>query len=392
MKKIFFIAASLFLVDKAFAQDQNKKKFEVYGFVQTDYVQDFKRVDRNWKDTLRPSRIPTKSGAFGQDLQATLSARQSRFGVQGSLPVDRGDLYTKLEIDLFGVGVDEGQTTIRLRHAYGEWKQWLAGQTHSLFMNIDVFPTTIDYWGPNGMVFLRNPQIRFTPIKGENTFAIAIEKPSDDIDAGQIREISPDFGDRLQSNEKMPDITAMYRMERDWGHFQASGILRRIGYETLESSHNKPRDEKWGYGVSLSSNFKFFEKDRLILSATVGEGIASFMNDGGTDLAPSGSGTNLKGVTVPLYAIVAYYDHHWSEKYSSSIGYSRTQVDNTNFQSSDAFHRGEYASVNLLHYPGKNIMIGGEFLWGSRHDKNGSYGDDVRTQVSFKYSFSSLDF
>ncbi len=41
----------------------------------------------------------------------------------------------------------KGQTTIRLRHAYGELGQFLAGQTNSLFMDIDVFPNTIDYWG-----------------------------------------------------------------------------------------------------------------------------------------------------------------------------------------------------------------------------------------------------
>jgi len=30
-------------------------------------------------------------------------------------------------------------------------------------MDIDVFPNTIDYWGPSGMVFYRNVQMRWTP-------------------------------------------------------------------------------------------------------------------------------------------------------------------------------------------------------------------------------------
>ena len=57
-------------------------------------------------------------------------------------------------------------------------------------MDIDVFPNTIDYWGPSGMVFLRNPQIRWTPVSGSNSFAVAIEKPGNDIDPGQIREVA----------------------------------------------------------------------------------------------------------------------------------------------------------------------------------------------------------
>src|SRR5213078_4393085 len=65
---------------------QDAKSFEVYGFAQADYVQDFKRVDPSWEATLRPSKIPTTDGAFGSDGQAILSIRQSRFGVRASVP------------------------------------------------------------------------------------------------------------------------------------------------------------------------------------------------------------------------------------------------------------------------------------------------------------------
>src|SRR5262245_57061028 len=44
------------------AQEDNKPHAEVYGFVQGDYIQDFNRVNPDWQDTLRPSRIPTTDG------------------------------------------------------------------------------------------------------------------------------------------------------------------------------------------------------------------------------------------------------------------------------------------------------------------------------------------
>ena len=75
------------------------------------------------------------------------------------MPTDVGELKTQFEFELFGVGVDAGQTTFRLRHAYGELGQFGAGQTWSPFMDIDVFPNSIEYWGPNGMVFFRNVQV-----------------------------------------------------------------------------------------------------------------------------------------------------------------------------------------------------------------------------------------
>jgi len=42
---------------------------ELYGFVQLDAIQDFKRVNPDWDATLRPSRIPTEKGEFGGNGQ-----------------------------------------------------------------------------------------------------------------------------------------------------------------------------------------------------------------------------------------------------------------------------------------------------------------------------------
>src|SRR4029079_19520753 len=41
------------------ARGQDTKSFEIYGFAQADYIQDFKRVDPAWQDTLRPAKIAT---------------------------------------------------------------------------------------------------------------------------------------------------------------------------------------------------------------------------------------------------------------------------------------------------------------------------------------------
>ena len=77
--------------------------------------------------------------------------------------------------ELFGVGGDEGQTTPRLRHAWATYKNLGMGQYWSNFMDIDIFPNTIDYWGPTGMVFYRNQQARYSFPMGEDEFSIAIE-------------------------------------------------------------------------------------------------------------------------------------------------------------------------------------------------------------------------
>ena len=52
------------------AQEADKPHVEVYGFVQADYIQDFNRVDPNWQDTLRPSKIPTVDGLYGDAFES----------------------------------------------------------------------------------------------------------------------------------------------------------------------------------------------------------------------------------------------------------------------------------------------------------------------------------
>jgi hypothetical protein len=372
--------------------------FEIYGFAQADYIQDFNRVDPAWDATLRPSKIPTTAGQFGSDGQSIISVRQTRFGVQADHDIGGRDFFVKFEFDLFGTGVDAGQTTLRLRHAYGSWGPWLFGQTNSVFMDADIFPNVIDYWGPTGMVFIRTPQIRYTYKTGPHEFVGAIEHVTNDVDAGTLREIDPNLGP-VQGDEKMPDFTAHYRYTGDWGHVQVAGILRRVGFDTPGVPpaviDNQPKGSELGWGVNLTSNIKPTSSDVIHLGVVYGHGIASYMNDGGTDLAPGGFASNIATVHAeaqPLLGVTAYLDHKWNKSFASSIGYSLTQVDNSSLQALTAYKRGQYASVNLLWTPDKHLLFGGELLWGQREDKDGATGDDTRIQFSAHYSFSSKDF
>jgi hypothetical protein len=383
-----FAAALGFLAAPAHAQDA--KSFEVYGFAMADYIQDFKRVDPAWQDTLRPSKIPTTDGQFGSDGQAMLSIKQSRFGVRGSAPTGGDTLKFQFEFDLYGTGVDAGQTTMRVRHVYGSWGNWLAGQTNTLFMDIDIFPNVIDYWGPNGMAFVRTPQIRWTPVhSGDNTLAVAIEKPGNDIDPGQFREVDPALAN-FQANNELPDITAQYRLNQSWGHLQIAGIVRKLGVENIANPANIVKRDDTGWGVDVTASIKVGSRDKVLLGFVTGAGIATYMNDGGVDMAPTTPvPATADAKAVDLNGVSAYFDHYWNSKWSSSIGYSYDEVDNLAGQAGNAFKKGEYFSANILNTPAENILIGAEILWGKREDFNGNSGDDSRIQFSIKYNFGA---
>ncbi len=137
--------------------------------------------------------------------------------------------------------------------------------------------------------------------------------------------------------------------------------------------------------------FNVLEKDAVRLQAVYGEGIASYTNDGGMDLAPAadwdaGVVTDLEAEAVPLTGVLANYDHWSNDQRSSSIGYSFTEVGNTNFQDPGPFEMIDYASGNLLYYPADNVMLGGELMWGKRTNSDGASEDGYRFQFTVKYN------
>jgi hypothetical protein len=374
-------------------QPDPKPRLDIYGFAMLDMGFQTKQNDPNWFDVVRPTKLPASPNQFGEDGRFYSGVRQSRLGAKTFTQTPLGELRTTFEFELFGVGVDQGQTTFRLRHAYGELGAFGAGQYWSPFMDIDVFPNSIEYWGPTAMVFFRNVQFRWMPIQGDTRLTLAIERPGASADAGQL-------SDRIEIQNArgrfpIPDFSGEYRLGGDWGYVEGAGILRRMEIDDLLPADNFDVDQSlWGWGVNLSSNLKPWSATTFRLQFVFGEGIQNYMNDAPVDVAiernPGGDPRRpIRGAALPLVGFVGFLDHNWSDRWSSSVGYSFLDIDNTEGQNRDAFNEGSYALVNLLHYPAKNVMVGTELQWGKRENfLDGFTSDDFRIQFSFRYNFS----
>jgi hypothetical protein len=133
-------------------------------------------------------------------------------------------------------------------------------------------------------------------------------------------------------------------------------------------------------------------KDTIKMSIMYGRGVENYMNDAPVDIAPKfrlDRRRPLTGDPLPVFAIVAFYDHYWSEKWSTTAGYSLLNIYNVPLQLPNSFHRGQYGLANLLYTPVKPVLVGGEFIWGRRANfSDGFVFNDYRVQFSFKYSFS----
>jgi DcaP outer membrane protein len=368
-----------------------KFRIDIYGFAMLDTGYDFKQVHPDWFDVLRPTKIPSFENEFGEDGNYYAGVRQSRLGVKGYFPTSLGELKTIFEFEMFGTGVDAGQTTIRLRHAWGELGHFGAGQSWSPFMDPDVFPNSVEYWGPNGMAFFRNVQVRWMPMMGENELWFALERPGASGDQGK-------FADRIElsgitGHFPAPDLSARYRHTGDWGHVQVAGILRYISWEDSVDDGLDLSGNATGWGVNLSTNIKTPMDGVIRASILYGEGIENYMNDAPVDIGIKENFGNpnrpLLGEALPVLGVVGFYDFYWNEHFSSCLGYSLVKIDNTDGQSPSAFKTGHYALANLLYYPVKNVMAGFEFQWGRRENNSDGFDeDDYRIQFSARYNFS----
>jgi hypothetical protein len=260
-------------------------------------------------------------------------------------------------------------------------------------MDPDVFPNSIEYWGPNGMVFFRNVQLRYTPWQTDSgsRFVIALERPGASADQGEYADRIELAG--VEPNFPMPDISAHWRLVDDWGHVQIAGIFRQIEWEDVAPGPG-PIDlsgDEQGWGINLSSNLKL-GNNVLRLQVVYGEGIQNYMNDApediGVRLSPGNPVQPIVGEELPLLGVVAFFDVNWSSRWTSTFGYSLVDIDNSDGQSPSAFKKGQYALANLLYHPTSKVFFGPEIQWGDRENfSDGFTSDDVRIQFSARYDF-----
>ncbi|AOS98090.1 hypothetical protein AUP74_02695 [Microbulbifer aggregans] len=344
----------------------------------------------DWFDVVRPTKLPAFEGEFEPDGKWFQGVRQTRMGFKGTSQTRCGEVKTHFEYEMFGVGANAGETTFRLRHAWGEFCQVGAGQTWSVFMDPDIFPNTIEYWGPSGMVFFRNVQFRWTPWRdGDSSFAVSVERP------GASRDETP-YEDRIElqnirSHLRWPDLAAHYRAGTDWGYLQVAGIVRRIEWEDILEDEFDLSGDETGWGVNITSNI-IMGYTVLKLGAVYGEGVQNYMNDAPADigavLQPDNPVTPLTGEALPMLGLTAYLDVNWNKQWTSSVGYSSLDINTTDGQLDRAYEKGEYASVNLLYHPTDKVFLGPELQYAERENaRDGFRSHDFRVQFSIKYMF-----
>lgn len=355
---------------------------KIGGYVKGDLIYD---IGPDTGDSFAASAIPADgSPEDKRDGSFRAHARQTRINLTTWTPTDYGEVKTFVEGDFFGAGGNErlsNSTSFRLRHAYGQVGPVLIGQTWSLFMPLASYPTTIDFFGPAGMPFVRQGQLRYTFDAGNGlTIAGSVENSELAAHNAAGKLVGSDGGDVKIGIDTLPDFVAAVEYGKDGWNAKLSGVARLLELEGAGTNS----ESEFGWGVHASAVIPTFGKDSLQLNFTYGDGIGRYIINGvGNDAFVDANG---RLDTIEAYGIAVGYTRQWSEHWQSNVVYGRYEALDTflptDTETLDTVH------VNLIWQPSDRFRYGIEYIFGHRGFDDGDLDNEAhRIQFAGQFFF-----
>jgi len=316
----------------------------------------------NWVSTLDPLLVTDKfvTAAIPVDVTgAPVGARvdvmaiPSRFNLDFRTPTGAGYVRAFIEADFSGSG-----NTFSLRHAYGQWRRLLFGQTWSTFADPEAIPDGIDFEGLNAAVHFRQPQVRWTWRAGPRfRVALALENADTELTGLTAANDNPDFVSRLR-----------WQPDRG-GHLQVAALVRQLrGFPS-----NAPADlvTARGWGVQFSGDVPvplLDARDQLLFQVKRGDGIGHYINDLNAEGGQDGVFDAAANVIRVLSARAGYvsYEHWWSEVLHSATTVGLVGVTTLDIQPPSAYRLTQRYSSNMIWSPIPRLELVAEFLYGVR--------------------------
>lgn len=284
--------------------------------------------------------------------------------------LQHGDVTGFIEMDFYGGDGNEvvsNSTNPRVRHAFIQYKNWLAGQTWTTFMPLHALPEALDFGGPHvGEVFARQTQVRYT--SGNWQFAIENPETNGDGNVGASSSAVGVTGSQADSDESTPDFVARYNRSGDWGQFSFATLIRKVNQGGIDET---------AVAANLAAKIKTFGKDDLRFQATFGEA-GRYVSAGLTPDLVKDAHDNSKVEATTAYTVA--YRHFWDDNLRTSVFYGAAETDTTDKKRS---HWG----INLVKDIETNLKAGVEFGNYAIDDKGMESVDSNYLQLSAQFSF-----
>lgn len=266
-------------------------------------------------------------------------------------------------------------------YAYAQLGGMLAGFTDSTFADVDAYPKTLDFEGPNALVFSKHAVVRYSHTlshdKHQRMFLhVALEQPGSNVptSAGEPRDM-------------LPDGVVAWRSEGGWGHLQFAGLARAVGIQSRDSKDSKT---VLGLGGNLTGAYHVSRKHTLLFGLSGGQGLGAYLNDTGGAQYDAALNTAGSLKAIPLLGAYAGVTYAWTRALSSTATYGWLKLWDQDFEASldaKSFRRSQYASLNLVAHPMSGVLVGVEGLWGYNRAIDGQSGQAVRGQLTLQYRY-----
>jgi hypothetical protein len=318
----------------------------------------------------------------GEQDNLTFSPRESRIWLKSLTPIAWGDISTYVELDFYafqspGNQVISNSYAPRMRHAYGKFGPFLAGQTWSTFMNVSALPELLDFGAPAGRIFIRQPLVRWTqpiPLGGEVAdIQLALEQPESVLTLPNGITLEMD-------DDQAPDTVVRINLHPLWGTFSLAGMVRQIRY-----ADKGVKSDAWGGAVSFGGKVRTFGLDNLSFHASYGNALGRYTSFGafGDGIIDAQGSVRL----FDMFAGFAAYQHWWNPAWRSSIAYGYAIADNPSFAPGAINDWVQSAHANLLWSPFVQTTFGLEYMYATRKIQSGANGDLHRVMFSSKFNF-----
>lgn len=333
------------------------------GFIKGDFIHDFQPAGTT--DRFVPTTIPVDDS----DGQNTLmQAKATRLNLDVRAPSDWGTVRGFVETDFFTDG-----NQLRLRHAYVEVGNLLAGQTWTVFTDPNGIPRTLDFESPVAFIVQRQAQFRWTETVNDNLkWAFSIENPTTSVDDIVTATIPG------QPAQPLPDLATHLKYTSDSYEWFIAGLFRDLSYRPDVGSEQ----ERFGCALNLVGILHPSDTDKIIGQFVMGSGLGRYR--GGSDLRLA---SPTKVDTVDLVGGCVGITHGWTETLSSTGAYSFALRRKENTDPGDTERLANYLAVNLIWEPIPNTSMGIEYLYGTDETRDGDFGDANRIQASVQYNF-----
>jgi hypothetical protein len=320
--------------------------------------------------------VPAKFPASNEDgWQFGANANGSQMILDVRAPSVKGTPRFYYQNDFFGS--NDNHMNYRLQHLYGEVGGFLTGFTFGVFEDPDAWPNTVDYEGPNSVIFSRRAVAQYRSMIAEDwELTLSLEGPDVAVDTtgndgSNDRSRAPDGGFALRWTPG------------DLGHIRMATLVRSIGVNGGDTFDD---DDVIGWGINTSGNLHLSERDNMQFWFVYGEGIGSIGND--TSFLNSDAAFNSSGNLDALeyWSTMVALTHDWSSRWSSTVTHGYVNLDNADAQDRDFYHQSHYASANLVYQMFTRMRIGVEGLYGRVKVNSGNENDIFRIQLGISFA------